>query len=62
MKEGIWCFIKDQEGITDNDKKYLGQNDRPLSVEDFALCMKKAGLKYKVKVEVKKDQTRYIIS
>lgn len=62
MKEGIWCFIKDQEGITDNDKKYLGQNDRPLSVEDFALCMKKAGLKYKVKVEGKKDQTRYIIS
>ena len=46
-------FIRKVEGVSDNKIKDLGQNDRPVQVEEFNSCMQEANLEYKMESEKK---------
>ena len=60
-REFLWYFMENQEGITENDKQYLGQTDRPLTVKKFEICMKNAKLPYYIEKTGEKEETRYKI-
>ena len=46
-------FIRKVEGVSDNKIKDLGQNDRPVQVEEFNSCMREANLEYEMENEKK---------
>lgn len=53
LMNAFMYFIRKVEGVSDNKIKDLGQNDRPVQVEEFNSCMQEANLEYKMESEKK---------